>query len=144
MRNRLVRLRGDGALPRYALRWDVREADLFWTDLVGGLGTRAPVLEDEGYVSMPAEAVPAGQTASPCDIAKTSETLDRFALDSSKLTAAHRKTIGTLADCLLALGGGSRPIRTVDIVGFTDPTGPTSFKDRKSTRLNHLGISYAV
>jgi outer membrane protein OmpA-like peptidoglycan-associated protein len=123
----------------------LREADLFWAALIGepsespapypgGYLTRAPeprrpvgtaLLPEPAYedVDSVSEALPAGQTASPCDIAKTSETLDQFAHDSSTLTAAHRTTVGTLADCLLALRGGSRPIRTVDIVGFTDPTG---------------------
>jgi outer membrane protein OmpA-like peptidoglycan-associated protein len=127
MRNRLAGLRRADVFPSYGLRGDAREADLFWTDLMGGVGRRRPAFGDEEFAAMPAEAIPAGQTASPCDISKTSETLDRFALDSSTLTAAHRTAIGTLADCLLALRGGTRPITTVDIVGFTDPTGPPTY-----------------
>jgi len=83
----------------------VREADLFWASLVGEARRRRYEVEDtEGWA--PSEALPSGLTASPCDIAKTSETLDRFALDSSRLTAAHRAAITRIADCLLALRGG--------------------------------------
>jgi outer membrane protein OmpA-like peptidoglycan-associated protein len=107
----------------------VREADLFWTSLVGGGGGRGRSAVEDVESYAPAEALPAGQTASPCDVAKTSETLDRFGLDSSSLTAAHRATINRIADCLLALRGGSRPIRTVDVAGFTDPSGDPTHND---------------
>jgi len=111
----------------------VREADLFWSSLVGDIRRRRFAVEDvEGWA--PAEALPAGLTASPCDIAKTSETLDRFALDSSALTAAHRTAITRIADCLLALRGGSRPIRNVDIAGFTDPSGDVAHNDALARR----------
>jgi outer membrane protein OmpA-like peptidoglycan-associated protein len=70
-----------------------------------------------------AEALPAGRTASPCDLAKTSETLDGFAVDSSTVTAGHGATIRAIATCILALRAGPRPIRIVDIFGFTDTTG---------------------
>lgn len=83
---------------------------------------------------MLAEALPAGQTASPCDISKTSETLDQFAHDSSTLTAAHRTAVDRIADCLLALRADPRPIRTVDIVGFTDPTGAPDHNQRLGQR----------
>jgi outer membrane protein OmpA-like peptidoglycan-associated protein len=69
------------------------------------------------------EALPAGLTASPCDIAKTSETLDGFATNSPTPTAAHRTAINTIAGCLLALRADPRPIRNVDIAGFADPSG---------------------
>ena len=111
----------------------VREADLFWTSLVGDV-VRGRFAVEDLESSMPAEGLPAGQTASPCDIAKTSETLDRFALDSSALTAAHRTAIRSIADCLLALRGGSRPIRTVDIAGFTDPSGSPAHNDALGRR----------
>jgi outer membrane protein OmpA-like peptidoglycan-associated protein len=111
----------------------VREADLFWASLVGEARRRRYAAEDaEGWA--PSEALPAGLTASPCDIAKTSETLDRFALDSSALTAAHRTAITRIADCLLALRGGSRPIGTVDIGGFTDPSGAVTHNDTLGQR----------
>ena len=92
----------------------VREANLFWTSLIGEV-RRGRLAEQDAESSFPSEGLPAGQTASPCDVAKTSETLDRFALESSALTRAHRTTIGRIADCLLALAGGSRPIRTVNM-----------------------------
>ena len=73
-----------------------------------------------------AEALPAGRTASPCDIAKTSETLDGFAVDSSTVTTGHGTIIKAIATCLLALRAGPRPIRIVDISGFTDTNGTGS------------------
>jgi outer membrane protein OmpA-like peptidoglycan-associated protein len=127
MRHRVTRHRRADTYKGQGSRWDAREADLFWADLVGGVARRRPALGYQEYDEIPSEAMPAGLTASPCDIAKTSETLDQFAVGSSTLTAAHRTTIGTLAVCLLALRGGSRPIRMVDIVGFTDPTGTPTF-----------------
>ncbi|HEX4568431.1 MAG TPA: OmpA family protein [Vicinamibacterales bacterium] len=111
----------------------VREADLFWASLVGYRDRGRFAVEDVESL-LPAEALPAGQTASPCDIAKTSETLDRFALDSAALKAAHRTAVDKLADCLLALRGGSRPIRTVDIAGFTCPTGTPAHNDALGQR----------
>ena len=112
-------------LPR-----DVRDADLFWTALVGQPAQlQAPFAGAPsgdtavGSISLPSEALPAGPTASPCDVAQTSETLDSFAVDSATLTAAHRTAAGTIADCLLALRAGPRPIQTVDIAGFADPSG---------------------
>jgi len=127
----------------------LREADLFWADLVGEPAApsmrafqrrlpgaapawRQPAESDIAVEGAPegsdesfglAEALPAGQTASPCDIAKTSETLDGFAVDSSTLTAAHAPIIRAIATCLLALRAGPRPIRIVDISGFTDTAG---------------------
>jgi outer membrane protein OmpA-like peptidoglycan-associated protein len=112
---------------RRRLARDVRDADLFWNALVGGRTLRAAAavapspLED--VAEWAPEAVSAGLTASPVDISRTSETLDAFALDSATLTATHRTTIGTIAASLLALRGGSRPVRNVEVVGFTDPTG---------------------
>ena len=115
-----------------------RDADLFWASLLGERSSRgatglldAPAREDVDGVT---EAMPAGLTASPCDIAKTSETLDSFVLDSAALTAAHRTAIDTIADCLLALRGGSRPIREVQIVGFADPTGGATHNQDLGTR----------
>ena len=91
---------------------------------------RVEDVEDEGYDEIGwSEAMPAGQTASPCDIAKTSETLAGFAVDSSTLVAAHAPIIATIARCLLAARGGSRPIRNVEIVGFTDPSGSFTHND---------------
>lgn len=127
----------------------LREADLFWASLVGEPASapvrafqrrlpgaapvwRQPAESDTAVEDAPegsdesldlAEALPAGQTASPCDIAKTSETLDGFAVDSSTVTAGHATTIRAIATCLLALRAGPRPIRIVDISGFTDTTG---------------------
>jgi outer membrane protein OmpA-like peptidoglycan-associated protein len=148
MRKRSIGRRRAHAVSGYGSQQEARSADLFWAALVGepaglpappprGLLTRAPVArrpvvpvpmrgpayEDVDSTWMPAEAMPAGQTASPCDISKTSETLGGFALNSANLTAAHRTRIGTIAGCLLALRAGTRPIRNVDIVGFTDPSG---------------------
>src|SRR5262245_42538079 len=100
------------------------EADLFWASLMGEPVVGFPAtlrartipappresepstgfaLEADAEPWVPAEAMPAGPTASPCDISKTSETLDGFALDRATLTAAHGRTIGTLAGCILAL-----------------------------------------
>jgi outer membrane protein OmpA-like peptidoglycan-associated protein len=100
-------------------------ADLFWESLVGESRLRAPrsfrgapPVED-----LPDEAIAAGLTASPCDIAKTSETLDAFVLDSAVLTAAHRPIVNRIADCIIALRANARPIREIDIRGFTDPSG---------------------
>jgi outer membrane protein OmpA-like peptidoglycan-associated protein len=127
----------------------LREADLFWATLVGepapapmrafqrrlpgaAPAWRQPAESDTAVEDAPegsdesfglAEALPAGQTASPCDIAKTSETLDGFAVDSSTLTAGHATIIRAIATCLLALRAGPRPIRIVDISGFTDTAG---------------------
>ena len=123
MRYRVTRHRRAGTYKGHGAHWDAREADLFWADLVGSGVRRRPAPGYQEHEEIPSEAMPAGLTASPCDIAKTSETLDQFALGSSTLTAAHRTIIGTLSVCLLALRGGSRPVRTVDIVGFTDPSG---------------------
>jgi len=67
--------------------------------------------------------MPAGQTASPCDIAKTSETLDDFSVDSATLKAKHKPIVDALVTCLLALRAGPRPIRIVDLAGFADTTG---------------------
>jgi outer membrane protein OmpA-like peptidoglycan-associated protein len=72
---------------------------------------------------IPVEALAAGPTASPCDIASASETLDDFAFDSSALKASHRATVLRIATCIVALRGGPRPIRELDIVGMTDPVG---------------------
>jgi len=152
MRNRLARSYGVDEGWGYPSRRDRRAADLFWASLVGEPAARpqtsfgsalttgsvappseaalihTPADEDSGEViDLPAEALPAGQTASTCDISKTSETLDQFAHNSSTLTAAHPPIIDALADCLLALRADPRPIRNVDIAGFTDPTGTATF-----------------
>jgi len=72
---------------------------------------------------VPSEAVPAGLTASPCDVSKTSETLDQFDHGKFALKPAHRPIITRLAGCLNALRTVPRPIRDVHILGFTDPSG---------------------
>jgi outer membrane protein OmpA-like peptidoglycan-associated protein len=93
-------------------------------------GARAYEDVDNQAADLPSEAMPAGLTASPCDISKTSETLDQFALNSSALIAAHTPIINRLRDCLVALQAGPRPIRNVDIVGFTDPSGSEAHNQR--------------
>jgi len=90
--------------------------------------------EDERYeqedaleaADLPGEAVPSGLTASPCDVSKTSETLDQFDHNGFALKPAHRPIITRLAGCLNALRVGPRPIRDVHVVGFTDPSGSPS------------------
>jgi outer membrane protein OmpA-like peptidoglycan-associated protein len=147
MRRRLTR-RGRIGLQSSS-QGSLRDADLFWATLTGEPATsparsfqrrlpapsplwRQPVeslTPLEGAVEVYdesadlAEALPAGQTASPCDIAKTSETLDGFGVGSSTLTSGHATTIRAIATCLLALRASPRPIRIVDISGFTDTTG---------------------
>jgi outer membrane protein OmpA-like peptidoglycan-associated protein len=169
MRTRQLKRRGADADWKYPSRRDRQAADLFWASLVGEpaaagesfpgrvLTSRssappaeailpAPPDEDSGEVlDLPAEALPAGQTASPCDVSKTSETLDQFAHNSSTLTAAHRTTIDTLSDCLLALRADPRPVRNVDIVGFTDPTGTATFNQglgrRRARAVRHALVT---
>ena len=146
MRRRLTRPGRTGLLP--SSRGSLREADLFWATLTGepapsparsfhrGLPAPPLLLRQPGEPFAPvegaleayddadlAEAIPAGQTASPCDIARTSETLDDFSVDSATLKAKHRPIVDALATCLLALRAGPRPVRIVDIAGFTDTTG---------------------
>jgi len=132
-----------------------RDADLFWEALTGQPARRlqrsfreeapppAPVARRSGAFEsslegmmdptgrageeIPAEALSAGPTASPCDIAKESESLHSFVLDSAALTAAHGVLIGQIADCILALRAGPRPIRTLEIVGLTDPSGGATY-----------------
>ncbi len=154
MTERRVRSWGTGRAFGIVSDRERRDADLFWAELMGEpvrwtsrffradrrnvariARARAPVEafervqeEDFGaFEEMPVEQAGAAPSASPCDISKTSETLDQFAHNSSAVTSAHRAILGTIADCVIAIRGGARPIREIRIVGHTDPSGAPAY-----------------
>jgi hypothetical protein len=89
---------------------------------------------DDGANRAEEQPLADGPTASPCDISKKSETIDGFAPDAPRpsvawdhvLTHGQMGNVRRLADCILALRGSPRPIRELDFVGATDPSGPSA------------------
>src|SRR5690606_14618966 len=58
---------------------------------------------------------------------QASAVLDRFAFDSDALPAHHAPKIAELARRIVSSQGTSRPIRSVRVVGFTDPSGSETY-----------------
>jgi peptidoglycan hydrolase-like protein with peptidoglycan-binding domain len=61
-------------------------------------------------------------------------TLDGFAFDSAKLSAGHQALINSLAREIVASLGTPAPVKSVYIVGHTDPVGSAAYNDQLARR----------
>jgi len=85
----------------------------------GILGPRTEATLKRALAQGPGQ--PSPQTPGQCQV------LDRFAFDRDQLTPAHQSAIASIAQAVVASQATNQPVRTVRLIGHTDPVGPAAY-----------------
>ncbi len=72
-------------------------------------------------------ALTSAKSGALCAAVKRPELLDRFDFDSDKVKPHQQPQISRMAQCVVANRRGAKPVRSIRIVGHTDPVGSGAY-----------------
>lgn len=105
---------------------DRRRADRFFASLLG----RPDAQSSEDDASETVDCPPPAPVPTACTGVGTRDVLDCFDLDRAVVLPRHEAQIVNLVRCILASHSTSTPVRTLELVGHADPSGPADHNRR--------------